>query len=262
MNEHTISYKGGNIYFYTIGNISKEALFLLHPAFADHHIFTEQYDLLAEDYYMISMDFVGHGKSSIKGSSANMGDMPDVMKLIMEILNVERAHIVGVSIGSLVAQGFADRYRDMVKSVTIVGGYSIHRDNDHIKKAQAKEMGKWLKYILFNLEKFKAYIVESSSYSQRCKEVFAEAVSTFKRGNLRGMNGMNKIMRDDEKPLSYPLLVIAGAYDLQLAKDAGSHLEEIEKNAEYHEIANAGHCANIDQPQAFNSILTSFVDQY
>ena len=39
----------------------------------------------------------------------------------------------------LVVQAFADRYPERVRSVTVVGGYSIHRPSDKIKKAQRRE---------------------------------------------------------------------------------------------------------------------------
>lgn len=259
---HTLGFKGGNIHYYTLGDASKEAVFLLHPAFADHHIFQYQFDALSKDFYIISMDFIGHGKSNIKGSSANMGDMPDAVLMILDTLGVEKAHLVGVSIGSLVAQGIADRYPNKVKTVTIVGGYSIHKDNKHIQKAQAKEMGKWIKYIIFNVEMFKAYIVESSSYSKQCQDLFSEAIRGFKRGNLRGMSGMGRIMRDTSEPITYPLLVIAGQHDLKLARDAGKKIEETEPQATYCEIADAGHCANADQPEVFNAMLEAFISQY
>jgi pimeloyl-ACP methyl ester carboxylesterase len=249
-----MEYEGVSIAYYTEGNPEKEAIVLLHPAFSDYRIFQYQFEAWKDQYYMIAVDMVSHGQSKEIKNGVNMGHMPKIVNGIMQSLDVKKAHVIGVSLGSLVAQGFADAFPERVKSVTVVGGYSIHKENKAIMKTQQKEMGKWILYFLFSMKKFKKYIVDSSAYSDQCRRVFEKTVSTFRRRDFVGMNGMDQIFVDKEDTLAYPLLVVCGRHDLQVAREFGKRWEEIEEKATYVEIEEAGHCVNIDAPKEFNRI--------
>lgn len=256
--KNTIEYRGATISYWMIGDTSKPALLLLHPAFSDHNIFIEQFSHLKDDYFMLAPDMIGHGKSQKGRSKVTMGDMPEILYKLLAVSGISQCHVVGVSMGSLVAQGFADKYPGNVTSVTIVGGYSIHKDNSHIKKRQSREALKWLGYILFSMKKFRDYIVDVSVYSKSGQVVFRTGAEQFKRSSFTAMQGMDRIFRDTEEPVDYPLLIICGEHDLELARDAGKRLEKLEQNARYAEINKAGHCANIDNPSEFNRLISEF----
>ncbi len=256
---HNILFKQTKIYYETYGNNESEPIVMLHPAFGDRHIYSKQIVALEETYYLIMIDMIGHGQSQPSKSNVNMGDMPDIISMILKELNFNKAHILGCSLGSLIAQGFAYHYPDQVLSVTVIGGYSIHKDNSHILKAQRKEMGKWLLYIIFSMKRFRNYVSKVSAYSEDGKAAMRLGASAFTRGSFRAMQGMDKIMVQKEEPVPYPLLLICGQHDLALAKDAGKALAKVEPKAQYIEIENAGHCANIDRPDNFNDIYRSFL---
>ena len=61
-----------------------------------------------------------------------------------EAEKIEKAHFMGVSIGSLLAQHFVYNYPDIALSLTSVGGYPIYADNQLIENAQKAEQKKWI----------------------------------------------------------------------------------------------------------------------
>ena len=67
--------------------------------------------------------------------------------------------------------------------------------------------------------------------------------------------------RLDNEPVEYPLLIVCGEHDLDLAKEIALKLEKIEPNGQYSLIENAGHCANIDNPTVFNDRLKQFITE-
>ena len=73
------------------------------------------------------------------------------------------------------------------------------------------------------------------------------------------MSDLNKLFAPKDEPVPYPLLVLCGEYDIQLAIDAGKKIAETEPKAKYTEIRDAGHCANVDNPKEFNHILEDFI---
>jgi len=259
--EKILDHNGTQIYYYTVGDNKREAVMLLHPAFADHHIFSGQVDYLSKEHFVVLVDMIGHGKSCPGGSRVKMGDMPEILSEIMAAEKIGKAHLAGVSLGSLIVQAFADKYPERVRTVTIVGGYSIHKDNKEILKAQAGEMGKWLAYFLFSMKRFRKMVTKESVETERGRAVFLAGAQNFTRRSFSVMGGMNGIFAEKAEPMGYPMLIVCGAHDLKLIRTAGRRLHELEDNSTFVEVEDAGHCANIDNPNAFNKAYSAFISK-
>lgn len=50
------------IHYWINDNKSKEAIMFMHPAFANHTSFDLQYEHVKDNYKVIAMDLLGHGK--------------------------------------------------------------------------------------------------------------------------------------------------------------------------------------------------------
>jgi pimeloyl-ACP methyl ester carboxylesterase len=257
--QKVFSYKDMEVYYWTAGSPEKQAIVFLHPAFGDHTMFKHQMAHFEADYYMIAVDMVAHGKSQPHRDRVDMGCMPDIITGILDACGVKRAHLVGVSLGSLVAQATAYAHPERAASVTIVGGYSIHKDNAHIKKAQRKEMMRWVLYMLTSMDKFKAHVVSVSIKSDEGKALFTQAISSFTRKSFMYMGGMERFFVDADSPVPYPLLIMCGEHDTPLALDAAQRLNALEPGSELIIVKDAGHCANVDNPSVFNEALEAFL---
>lgn len=244
-------------YFHNTIDLNKETIIMLHPAFADHHIFVKQVEKFYENYNLLLLDMPGHGLSNgVK--KCHMGHTPEIIEKILQDLDIKKVHLLGVSVGSLVAQGFADLYPEMVSSLIVVGGYSIHDDNADVLKSQRKEMFKWLFLIIFNMKKFRKYIVDVSVVSDLGREKMTLGVDQFTRGGFRSMSGMNSIFRQTDEEKTYPLLAIVGEHDLPLAHESARKLGQ-KSNGRSIQIDDAGHCANIDNHESFNRVMMDFI---
>ena len=60
--------------------------------------------------------------------------------------------------------------------------------------------------------------------------------------------------------VNYPLLIISGEKDIELVRRMGIKWHESEPTSKYHLIRNAGHCANMDNPDEFNKTVKEFID--
>lgn len=259
MEHRTFFYQDMPVSYWTAGKPDKHAVLFLHPAFADHTMFEYQIPYFERNYFVIAIDMVAHGKSQPRKARVDMSCMPEIIVGILDGLGVEKVYLVGVSLGSIVSQAFATVYPERTASVTIVGGYSIHKDNKHIQKAQRKEVLRWVWYVLTSMEKFKAYVVDMSVRSAEGKAIFTEAISSFTRRSLRFMGGMERFFVDKSTPVPYPIQIMCGEYDTPLALEAGKRLTCLEPHSWFAGIENAGHCANIDNPSAFNEGLRLFL---
>ncbi|MFS1518799.1 alpha/beta fold hydrolase [Bacillus sp. SCS-151] len=259
MNEKTLNYNEYELYYYTSGLNKKETIIFLHPAFSDHTTFVDQFTSLSDQYNIIALDMIGHGKSQPKKTSDDIGTTIQHVKEIMDENNMKHCHIVGVSLGSLVAQGFAAKHPTLVKTVTVVGGYSIHNYNKGILKAQKKEILSWVFKVLFNMEGFRRYVAEASTYKKHAYDRFYKSSKHITRKSLKYMQGMQKILIKSDEPVPYPLLIVYGEHDLEKGINHAKFWNKQSLGSKLHIVKDAGHCVNMEQPEEFNKVLTNFI---
>lgn len=248
-----------SLYYYTQGDPARDLIIFIHPAFGDHTCFYHQMDVFAQNYHVISLDMLGHGKSQVNGENVTIEKTADLVAEIIEKEGHQQAHLVGVSLGSLMAQHIANKYPQKVKTVTVTGGYSIFGDNSAVSKAQGGEMFKWFFLVLFSMEKFRRYVVNGTNHVEAEKEVFYQATKHFTRRSFQVMPGMGKILDKTPRSLSQPLLIIAGEHDLPIVFSNSQKWHEQEPNSQFVVIPKAGHCANMDNAPEFNRVLGAFI---
>jgi pimeloyl-ACP methyl ester carboxylesterase len=80
-------------------------------------------DSLARGYHVIALDQRGFGKSTRFTDSRRFGiELADDVVRLLDHLRIQRAHLVGHSMGARVAAAVAARHPDRVESVTLVAG--------------------------------------------------------------------------------------------------------------------------------------------
>lgn len=253
---------GYSIHYYTSGDKSKELIVFLHPAFADHRCFDNQIDFFSNNFRVITIDLLGHGLSSVNKSKDRIDHSIVHIDEIIKAESYEKANFVGVSMGSLIAQYYALNYPNKVKTLTIVGGYSINADNKEIAKAQRFESIKWIFMALISMNSFRRYVASVSLFLPEEKNRFYEMAKSFTRKSFLVMSGLGKVIqqRMDVKR-EYPLLILNGDKDIDLALRMSKKWYENEPNSSYQILKDAGHCANMDKPNEFNDIVSTFVQE-
>lgn len=149
---------GYSIFYYTTGSKEKELIVFLHPAFADHRCFDKQIDYFAKEFRVVSIDMLGHGLSEIGKSKDKIDYTIHHIDTIIQSEGYSKAHFVGVSMGTLIAQYYALHYPNKIESMTVLGGYDINANNEEISKAQRSENIKWIFKALFSMNSFRRYV--------------------------------------------------------------------------------------------------------
>ncbi|MBV9217962.1 MAG: 3-oxoadipate enol-lactonase [Methylobacteriaceae bacterium] len=75
---------------------------------------------LAGRYRCLRYDMRGHGRSQVLDAPARIEDFADDLAGLLSALDIKRAHVVGLSIGGMVAQAFAVRHAGMLMSLTLM----------------------------------------------------------------------------------------------------------------------------------------------
>lgn len=95
-------------------------IFLVHGFGSKKESWMAQFDPLSEYFKVIRYDCRGSGKSERPNQPYSMELFTDDLKGLMEFLNIERAFLIGFSLGGTILQNFALKYPDKVDKLILI----------------------------------------------------------------------------------------------------------------------------------------------
>jgi pimeloyl-ACP methyl ester carboxylesterase len=255
--------EGYAIHYFVSGPKSGELVIFLHPAFADHRCFDKQVDTFSRKYRVVTVDLLGHGLSSVAQAKETLDASAEHVAAILKLEGHTQAHVVGVSMGTLIAQYFALHHPDQVASLALLGGYDINADNQEVLKAQRQETFKWIFKAVFSMDAFRLYVASISVSHPEEQARFYAMARLFTRKSFMVMPGLGKIL-EPRPPVrhTYPLLLLCGDGDLELARRVNQAWHASDPASRFVLIRAAGHCANMDNAEAFNEAVMTFIQSH
>lgn len=104
-----VEVKGTQLYYETLGQ--GHPLVLIHGGYMDRRMWDDQFPVFAERYRVIRYDVRGFGKSALpQVPYADRQDLGDLLKY----LGVEKTHLLGLSLGGIIAIDFPLEHPDMI----------------------------------------------------------------------------------------------------------------------------------------------------
>lgn len=251
---------GYSIHYFTSGDPANELIVFLHPAFADHRCFNKQIEFFSYNYRVVTIDLLGHGLSSVDKSKQKIDSSAEHIDTIIKSEGHEKAHFVGVSMGTLIAQYYALKYPAKVLSMSILGGYNINADNKEISKAQRSENFKWIIKAIISMNSFRRYVASVSVSRREEQDRFYEMALLFTRKSFMVMAGLGNVIKLRENiTRDYPLLILCGDKDIELAQRMSKKWHDSDPESEFHLLTESGHCANMDNAEEFNKLVMDFM---
>ena len=264
---------GGASLYYEMKGSGPETLIFLHGHSLDTRMWNAQFDVFAKDYRVVRFDFRGYGKSSQQREDFQFTHLDDVITL-MDSLRIEKAHIVGLSMGSFVAGDMlALAPQRMLSCVMASGG--IHPSKGPSEPMTPEESAKrdaeiaalqekgvevmkqeWLDMLVAGggsrresiRSDLKAMIDDWSAWQPLHKEVRL----------IYGRDAWKALA--EMAPVNVPTLMIRGSKDV---KDP-AHFRPREMQYLSHGYArvldDCGHMLNMEQPEAFNALVLEFLE--
>ena len=75
---------------------------------------------LSGRYRCLTYDARGHGRSPVVGREASIDDLADDLAGLLDALGIDKAHVVGLSLGGMTAQAFGMRHAHRTKSLVLM----------------------------------------------------------------------------------------------------------------------------------------------
>lgn len=237
-----------------------ETIILLHGFSVDTRMWDDQFDILAKDYRTVRYDMRGFGQSSLPDEKA-YDPCADLVAL-MDCLSIDKASVVGLSLGGWVALDFVVAYPSRVRSLVCADAALMGYDWKHgrpstlpveVARTRGIEAAKqyWLASALF----------EPALRNPRVLRRLDEMITTYSGWHWTHENP--QLMADEPtiynlKNIDCPSLVLVGEHDAEDFQSIAEILDREIPDSEYFSVENAGHMSNMENPQRFNELLLDF----
>ncbi|QED49285.1 alpha/beta fold hydrolase [Cytobacillus dafuensis] len=103
-----------------------EPIIFIHGSGASWKMWKPQIEQFSKKYKMIMIDMRGHGESSrhFPNDEYSMKLIAQDLKLFLDVIGIDKTHIVGLSQGSVIAQLFAIKHSSYINRLVLSNGYS------------------------------------------------------------------------------------------------------------------------------------------
>jgi len=107
---NTTQFKGKTIQYLSMNEGAAMCVILIHGFPERGHIFENQLAALASAYHVIVPDLPGSGASPYNPLLCSMDDFAEAIKTILDRENIQKAILIGHSMGGYIALSFADKF--------------------------------------------------------------------------------------------------------------------------------------------------------
>lgn len=240
---------------------SGPVLALLHGFTHDSRAWRPQLESLADDFTVIAWDAPGAGQSSDPPDAFETGDWADCLMGLLDGLGVQRAHVVGLSWGGIVAQEFYRHYPSRTGSLVLAGTYAGWRGSLPGSTAEER-LATCLRYSELPAgELVSAFLpgMFGASATQEVQEELARIMSEF---HPRGFRLMSKSSASDTRALLHsiriPTLLVWGDADARSPMSVAHQFRDAIPDAKLVIIPGAGHVSNLETPAQFDAAVRDF----
>ncbi|MBK9733732.1 MAG: alpha/beta hydrolase [Saprospiraceae bacterium] len=218
-------------------------------------------------FNLLLIDLRGHGKSVETSPEKQQGVYSfeaianDIIE-VLDFLKVEKAHFVGVSLGTLIIRQLGDMISHRMQSMILVGAIT----HFNFKSRFWVTMGRIFKNVLpyMWLYRLFAFVIMPAKQHAESRNIFIrEAQKLCQREFLRWYkltSQMKGLFQKYDVHLPIPTLYVMGDRDYMFLDPITKMLENV-KTAALLVVDECGHVVNIEQAKIFNEEVIKYLQR-
>lgn len=230
---------------------------------ADLAMWDGQIDLLTRKYRVLRYDQRGHGSSDAPEGQYSFDVLVADVIAIMDHHGISRADWIGLSMGAMTGMGLAVHHPERFGKMILADARPVATDayktmwDQRIAAVTAggveaiadASLGLWF------TDDFRAANPEVTAAA---RAMIAATNPTGYIGSCYALRGLDYLRHLGGVAL--PVLYVCGGKDKGAPPEVMQDMAKVTPGARYVEIPDAGHVANINQPEAFNRAVAEFLE--
>jgi 3-oxoadipate enol-lactonase len=257
---------GARIAYDTAG--SGEPVVLIHAGVANRQMWDGQVTALKDAYRVIRYDTRGFGETET--DAVEFSNRADIAATL-DHLGESSAHLVGLSRGGQIALDFTLEFPERVRSLTVaaggVGGYEAPEDADPSIFAAAEAAWEAKDWVALSDWETRYWIdgpgqpqdrLDAALRTRLHDGILSNYEAEKEEGTPQPLDPPASSRLSD---LRAPLLVMIGTLDSPGTQSSMRHLADAVPGAQLEVFEGAAHMINLEQPERFNRVLRTFLDE-
>ena len=244
------------------GDPSAPTLVLLHGIGSSGDAFVDQVSALSDRWRMLAPDAPGYGESDEPAEAPGIDGFADAVAGLLDGAGIDRAVVLGVSWGGVIATRFALRHPDRLRALVLA---DTSRGSGHSPETAEMMRDRAHQYAADpdGFVRDRAPLLVADTTSAEVVDRVVSIMSTACRMPGYGYAAASLAETDHTPDLGRvdaPTLVVVGEHDRVCPPSDSRWLADAIPGAVYAEVPDTGHLPNQERPDAFNQIVGDWLD--
>ena len=259
--EKTVSVFGAKINYVEAGDPAKPTVILLHGLGGNLQNWVFTIPALAVNYHVIAPDQIGFGKSDRVMLKYRVGTYVDFLDKFMSELKIERASLVGNSLGGWVAAMTAMKYPNRVEKIVLADAAGLKPTDVDLAQVYAlnystrDEVKQLVKLVFYNQALFGSDAFIEQSMNVRVAANDGYTINSMIESIKRNEDFLNGRLGEIKKPT----LIVWGKQDLLLKVSDGEQFKREIAGSELLIFDQCGHIPMVEKAADFNKAVLAFL---
>ena len=231
--------------FYVLDKKNDIPIVFIHGVGLNHKIWEPQINVFENTF--LAYDILGHGKTPLSKENISFDDFSNQLTNLIDELNMKKIHLVGFSIGSLIARNFATKYDERLESLTLLCSIFNRTEKQKQIVKDRFELAKKSK----NLSKQALKRWFTDEYLEKNPNTYNKISSILEKNNMENFLKVYELFvshKDNEKfeNIKTKTLVMTGEGDTGSTPEMSKNLSKVINNSIVKIIPKGKHLCSIE----------------
>ena len=237
-------------------------LVLIHALGVDRRMWRRQVPIFAVSHQVVAYDVRGHGLSDKPVGPYTLEALADDLHGLLDALGIERASLLGLSMGGMIAQTFALAYPEQVDRLILAdttSEYPPEGRRQFAERARLVEASGIDPIVPATLERWftPEFRADEEDAVEEIRKIVLAADPMGYAGACHAVSRVDLTGRLGE--IRCPALVLVGEHDPGTPVAAAARIQAAIPGARLEVIQGASHLSNVARPDAFERIVLAFL---
>ncbi len=235
---------------------------LIHALGLDHRLWEPQLSLLAASCTVFAYDVRGHGQSDVPAGPYSLAELVDDLTGLLEALGVDAAHLVGISLGGIIAQEFALAFPRRIRSLVLAdttSEYNQEARRQFAERARIAEERGMAPLVEPTIERwFTAEFRQSSPGAvAKIRQILENTHPLGYAATCRAIAQID--ITERLVAVEAPTLVLVGSEDSSTPPEMALRIHEYIPGSRYVVISDVAHLSNVARSEEFGRAVLETV---
>ena len=244
--------------FYILDKKNDVPIVFIHGVGLNHKIWEPQINVFENTF--LAYDILGHGKTPLDKENLSFDDFSNQLINLIDELNIRRIHLVGFSIGSLIARNFASKYSDRLESLILL--CSIFRRTEKQQQIVKDRFELAKKSKSLSKQSLKRWFTDE--YLEKNPNIYNKISSILEQNSMENFLKIYELFvnhKDDEQfeKIKTKTLIMTGEGDIGSTPEMSINLSKVINNSNVKIISKGKHLCSIECADDVNMAIKKHI---